>query len=83
MPWAWRSPMRMWVRQRSGWRWLLGWGRRRVGKLGVDTGMGGLGEHDVRDSFLQARLSLLPVFNAQARDHAEGLVCAYQYSLDA
>ena len=52
-------------------------------KLGVDTGMGGVGEHDVVDSFLQARLSLLPVLNVQARHHAEGLVCAYQYSLDA
>ena len=83
MPWAWRSPMRMWARQCSGWRWQLGWVRRRVRKLQVDTGMGGVGERDVPDSCLQARLSLLPVFNVQARDHAEGLVCAYQHSLDA
>ena len=52
-------------------------------KLGVDTEMGGVGERDVVDSFLEARLSLLPVFNVQARDHVEGLICAYQYSLDA
>ena len=79
--------MRMWARQRSGWRWLPGWGQRRVGervrKLGVDTGMGGIGEQEVIETFLQARLSLLPVFNAQARDHIEGLVCGYQHSLDA